>query len=681
MSVCGGGVQSSTLDYRKLEVYAEGKKLKEKQIALRPSVSAEFECVDKIYETNILEGVIHDAEGNLENFLRLLKKRHVGILVTRMVAALNAYDLLLKYGIDICCFVSGTIDCEDRKLLGKPITGRMQAEVKWDNLILIDPDAKNSAWGFGQTDICSYLGFKRNQHFFALQDYIEVPNHGFQHILKYGIEHLFGRIVLAGDLWLCLKLKHILNEKAEFYGKIMYCDVLGKYKDEQMINDLYFNELQANDICLLLIPGYYGCGSSDDKYSFYSQIVINEYKEKLKCKTENIIEYPYEDIKFFKTSSGKKVLENEKTGCVPSLIPAKVILGAINGYSGNMFFRQILEGHPDIIMIPYSYLSLNLYSICERLSMERGSNILSLFWKIYLEESLLLNKVYENDIFLQKQIFNESMLGFLKKKESFASWELFVIIHISFARMQGKKIEDISRITIYWEPHFMGVNKKEAYIEWLDKIGSIGYLINVVRDAYVRAGSFLSKWKGRRDLATAIVFTFPNEEKIKNLGWKRIVLKFENLKKNAKEELQLFCKETGINWSDQLIENNKPMQRGVSIFNPAPVYRTWEKYFSSFDRFRICLIMGPWQKEYGYSCINSLDFSRAEIQEMFLKKFRYEEDLKFANDETEWMYFQQRQKRISENLWKVRKKEIMKESWDGVEQDEIQDCSKNKAEI
>lgn len=676
-----GGVESSTLDYRKLEVYAEGKKLKEKQIALRSSVSAEFECVDKIYETNILEGVIHDAEGNLENLLQLLKKRHVGILVTRMVAVLNAYDLLLKYGIDICCFVSGTIDCEDRKLFGKPITGRMQAEVKWDNLILIDPDAKNSAWGFGQTDICSYLGFKRNQHFFALQDYIEVPNHGFQHILKYGIERLFGRIVLAGDLWLCLKLKHILNEKAEFYGKVMYCDVLGKYNDEQIINGLSFNELQANDICLLLITEYYGCRSSDDKYSFYSQIVLNEYKEKLKCKTENILEYPFEDIKYFKTSTGKKVLENEKIGCIPSLIPAKVILGAINGYSGNMFFRQILERHPDIIMIPYSYLSFNLYSICERLSMESSSNILTLFWKIYAEESLFLNKIFEKDIFWQKHIFNQSMLEFLIIKEHFMSWELFVMIHISYAKMQGKQIKDASEIIIYWEPHYVSINRKEAYTEWLDKIGTAGYLVNMVRDAYVRAGSVLSKWNGCKDVEMSIVTAFPNEEKIKNRKWKRIVLKFENLKENSKEELQMFCKKTGVNWSDQLIENNKLKQAGITIFNPVSVHRSWEKFFSSFDRFRICLLMGSWQKEYGYSYINSLEFSRAEIHEMFLKKFRFEEDLKFANDEAKFIYFQQRQKKISENLWKVRKKEIMKESWDGVEQDEIQDCSKNKAEI
>lgn len=34
-----------------------------------------------------------------------------------------------------------------------------------ERLILIDADTKNSAWGFGHTNMSSYLGFKRNQQF------------------------------------------------------------------------------------------------------------------------------------------------------------------------------------------------------------------------------------------------------------------------------------------------------------------------------------------------------------------------------------------------------------------------------------------------------------------------------------------------------------------------------------
>lgn len=39
------------------------------------------------------------------------------------------------------------------------------------------------------------------------------------------------------------------------------------------------------------------------------------------------------------------------------------------------------------------------------------------------------------------------------------------------------------------------------------------------------------------------------------------------------------------------------------------------------------------------------------------------------------------QREIAESLWKVRKQEVKGECWDEVEQDEIQDCSQEKAEI
>lgn len=441
------------------------------------------------------------------------------------------------------------------------------------------------------------------------------------------------------------------------------------------MSEVDVKELQSEDICLLLIPEYYGCYSSGEKDSFYIQKVLSEYKKKLKCKTENIIEYPFEDIKKYKISITKKVLDDQETKL--KLIPAKIILGAMNDHSGNIFFRQILERHPDIIMIPYNYLSFNLFSICERLSMERGRKILRLFWKIYEEESLFLNKNFEKNIFYKKDIFEQSMLEFLDKKECFMSWELFVIIHISYAKMQGKKVEDISEITIYWEPHFVDISRKEAYTEWLGEIGSQCYLVYVVRNAIMRAGSALGTWDGRKVSEIAIVHMFPNSEKVKYPGWKRIVLKFENLKLNSEKELQLFCTKTGIRWTNRLLDN-KLMYGDKNIFNKAPVYRTWEKYFSSFDRFRLSLIAGLWQKEYGYPFVSSLEFSRRELQEMFKKKFRFEEDLKFANDETEFLYFQGRHKKISESLWIVRRKEIMGEPWDGIEKDEIQDCEKDE---
>ena len=61
------------IDYKNLNIYGEGVLPKDERLELRPSVSAEFECVDKIYENNILEGIIHDAEGNIEDVVKYFK--------------------------------------------------------------------------------------------------------------------------------------------------------------------------------------------------------------------------------------------------------------------------------------------------------------------------------------------------------------------------------------------------------------------------------------------------------------------------------------------------------------------------------------------------------------------------------------------------------------------------------
>ena len=166
---------------------------------------------------------------------------------------------------------------------------------------------------------------------------------------------------------------------------------------------------------------------------------------------------------------------------------------------------------------------------------------------------------------------------------------------------------------------------------------------------------------------------FRSEEKKKYQNWKRIVLKFENLKCNPDSELRLFCKTIKMDWSDMLLKKES-IDGSTEIFKLDPVYRTWEKYLSSFDRFRICLINGVWQKEYGYPHADSLNFSFYELQELFDKKFRFEENWIFVNKEMELQYINWRRKMIGELLLNMHRKEILGESGDGVQQNEIQDC-------
>lgn len=91
-----------------------------------------------------------------------------------------------------------------------------------------------------------------------------------------------------------------------------------------------------------------------------------------------------------------------------------------------------------------------------------------------------------------------------------------------------------------------------------------------------------------------------------------------------------------------------------------PIYKQYEEYFSSFDRMRLCLIDGPFQKGYGYPYVSCLDFSRRELQEIFLKEFRWEKLPEMEKREDE-MNIWQRKEHFRFLLWQTRFLEIMEE--------------------
>lgn len=654
--------EMETLDYRCFAVYGEGTEPKDSSVGLRCSVSAEFECIDRIYEANILEGTIRDTEGNRDDFLHILSGKPVGILGTG-VDSLNAYDTLLSYGIDICCFVA---DRENGCIFGKRVMSRAASEAEWNDIIYIQADARYSAWGFGETDRYHYLGYKRNQRFFLLQDYTELFDRGLYYVLMHIIEQMAGRLVLTGDLWMCLALEQALKPQMKSCKKIVYCDMLQKYTDEKTELDcIQGEEIQQEDRCILLLPKYYGCKTDDGKSSYRREVLEQYIAKAEQYRISHLTEYPFENTDILKE---KQMEVDQEENC---LKPGRLMIGSINYLSGNIFFEGILDNHPDILKIQCSdsYLSSNLLSVCVRLATRKSSEILPLFWKIYEEES---RKYYRKDIaeiLSGKRIFDETVSEWLSGKERFSSQELFVILHIAYGKMMGKEIGDLSKAVIYWEPHSVPRSQCEQYAVWLNGAGDSEYMINVVRNAYIRAGSHLHNYYESNlvnpMLMIKAALDYPNEEKKDHMGWKRIVMRFEDLKRNPQTELQSFCDQTKIAWSDTFLEV-QTSYNGIAGFDLKPVYRTWEEYLSEFDRFRISLIAGAWQKEYGYPYVKSGDFSRKELKEMFQKKFRFEKSWDFSNRETEMFFLRKRQKLICDMLWRARRKEILGESADGV---------------
>ena len=160
-------------EYRTLTIYAEGIGIKEKATEWRKSVSVEFECIDRIYEENICKGVIGDSDGCFEDIVARISGRQIAILGSE-TAALDAYDMLLKYGLDICCFISDRANDAGRYLFGKRILKRKEAIKSVEDIIFLEAGCRYSAWGSGATDIFHYWGYKRNHRFFLMEDYIEI---------------------------------------------------------------------------------------------------------------------------------------------------------------------------------------------------------------------------------------------------------------------------------------------------------------------------------------------------------------------------------------------------------------------------------------------------------------------------------------------------------------------------
>ena len=218
--------RGETLDYKKYTVYGEGRGSCEKIIDQRKSVSPEFECIDRIYEENICRGVIKDADGNLQELVDKLRGRQIGILGTGR-NSLDAYDLLLEQGLDICCFISDGTQEQGGMLFGKRILGKEEAIKSIKEIIFVEADSQYSAWGFGGTDYHHYsLGLKRNDRFFLLQDYSVIPNKGMPNILTHMMLQPQTRLILAGELELCSILEQWLGvQKPEWHKRVYYCDI------------------------------------------------------------------------------------------------------------------------------------------------------------------------------------------------------------------------------------------------------------------------------------------------------------------------------------------------------------------------------------------------------------------------------------------------------------------------
>lgn len=637
------GYQSSqkTPGKNEMVIYAEGimfygMNLSERRIR---SVSPEFECVDKIYETNVLESKIQNTIGNPETFLDLLRKEQELIILGVDRTAQDAYDLLMAHGIDIFGFA--VEEKHQQELLGKNVLCITDAMKQLQNPVFINCRERHGALGEELTEYFNYRGYKRNKQYFLMKDYFkDIPQSNLVHVLR------GKKVLLTGDSALC-------NQLSDYLYRIENgCITVELIEISQKIS------VNQGEIRCLVIPEYYNT----------LQYVKDEKYRRLQTKLSKMGIRDYTD--YFSSNRAFALMElyrNQDCGkyTVTSLTPKGICLGRIPGWSGNVFVRGILDGHPELLVNPESDLNNNLFYYCICLANIDANKILDNFWEIYNREAC--NKEEE---FPDLKGFENSVKRFLTLKKRFTSQELFVLFQIAYAEMlRGQQISDISNLVIYWEPHLVPRNSFAFFALWLEDQKINGQTLVLRRNNIIRAGSGLARakrgWESLYDpypilfLDDFIWDSFP----LQYHHWSEFKMRFEDIKLHPKEKLVELCERLGITWSDSMEQTTKTVEGqqvplahcGSVDFDLKAVFNKYEDFLSEFDRFRISLTSSIYQKKYGYPYENCLKFTRRELQELFLKPFLFETESVFEKGELA----EKRNGWIQWQLWNVRKHMVL----------------------
>lgn len=631
----------------KMVVYAEGvipQTGNLYQTVIR-SMSPEFEYIDKIYEANVLAGKIRDAKGDLDELLRKVREKEIVILGADAKAQ-DIYDLLYEHGIDICCFTEwkdrGETDvC--RTLLGKPVVNIEEALKSKSDTVFIECNNKGSALGTEIVDSLDYYGYERNEQFFLIRDYTDVPGTNLLHVLK------GKKVFFAGDEQLCAMLFEYLRDKEQGDIELTYIELS------------QCEAVKETDILCVVNPWI-----DRTRVTMQENPKVWYFWNTLAQKTPVLYTDYFSQVRTLVEADLHRTRGKEKYA-LRELCPKGILLGRIQAHCGNVFFRGILDGHPNILKWGYrdhSVLNNNLFLYCIRLAGEKAEDVMPVFKKMYREEFAFQSK----EEFSSWDKFEENANRMLSLKDSFTSQELFVIFHISFAEMLcGYKQVDLDTKVIYWEPHMFPRDDFPFLAQWLEDEQINGKTVLISRDMMVRAGSsylYSRKWY-RDSLARepGIYVEEVLEDNIAHQYWEEFHMRFEDIKLHPQRELRKFCARLGIPWSDTMLRvtaNGRSLgYEGIFDFDIKPVFNKNEEVLSEFDRFRIIISNSLYQKKYGYTYENCMKYSRKELQIMFLKPYRFQERLQFRDGKDKTAYFLRAYKIDMKQLWEVRKHMVM----------------------
>lgn len=329
----------------------------------------------------------------------------------------------------------------------------------------------------------------------------------------------------------------------------------------------------------------------------------------------------------------------------------KVVIVKNYAISGSLFMMSLLDGHPQIITLPMG-LDMSVVNLWNRISSERNFKHENIFSRIkkdipaffdanHAEESCReMGESGNQRIEINKDEFFLHLGKLLDEAGNITRKKFITAIFLAYNLCNGREFSDDSIICL--SAHEASLNYvqwvledfEEVYVmhmmrEHVQNLGSLMkalnfyrsnfYIFNGMLEAGIRSiildQSIVPKHGTRIGQYSGVIVhgKFPYFED-NNIVSSRAV-RLEDVHLRSQETMQKICNWLKITWNDSLMTStfdgkkwyNRSGYMRVSGFSDKIVSQKYEKYFNSFDRYRLKLLTKNEQVWFNYKEIGFCD--------------------------------------------------------------------------
>lgn len=333
----------------------------------------------------------------------------------------------------------------------------------------------------------------------------------------------------------------------------------------------------------------------------------------------------------------------------------KVVSIYCYGRSGTHFFKSLLDGHPKIILTMLN--GTKILRLWDTLSMQQGQNVFQedlegvtaqifetfqdLFneGKEYFEAQLngMCSMGEErNEVFtIDKERFRYKFANIIKFSGIVDKKFFYQAVQLAAAYGIGYEYDFTTGIPVIVEGgiHF---SKSDKATEELLEVFPYTRLLHMVRKPVIAFASSL-KFLIKSNQATAdnltanVMAMFADIPMKEEWADRTRIIKLEELHLKSKEILQAFCNFMDIKWSETLLQStfggikwwNTSTSVTLSGFNTKTISNTYDELLSSFDRFRLELLLQSKYEAWNYETFEIGCYE--EVNALYKEPFKFEQ--------------------------------------------------------